>query len=89
MSRAGPAAALATAGLVIAVDQATKRLVDSGIDRGDSVNIVGPDGKSVGCGVANYSSADLQRIKGRYPARVISEPAQSEELVVHDSCLPN
>ena len=39
MSRAGPAAALATAGLVIAVDQATKRLVDSGIDRGDSVNV--------------------------------------------------
>ena len=39
MSRAGPAAALATAGLVIALDQATKRLVDSGIDRGDSVNV--------------------------------------------------
>jgi signal peptidase II len=39
VSRAGPAAALATAGLVIAVDQATKRLVDSGIDRGDSVNV--------------------------------------------------
>jgi signal peptidase II len=39
VSRAGPAAALATAGLVIALDQATKRLVDSGIDRGDSVNV--------------------------------------------------
>ena len=39
MSRAGPAAALATAGLVIAVDQVTKQLVDSGIDRGDSVNV--------------------------------------------------
>jgi signal peptidase II len=40
VSRAGPAAALATAGLVIALDQATKRLVDSGIDRGDSVNVL-------------------------------------------------
>ena len=39
MSRAGPAAALATAALVIALDQVTKRLVDSGIDRGDSVNV--------------------------------------------------
>ena len=39
MSRPGPAAAIATAGLVVAVDQATKRLVDSGIDRGDSVDV--------------------------------------------------
>jgi len=35
----GPAAALATAGLVVAVDQATKQLVDSDIARGDSVNV--------------------------------------------------
>jgi len=34
-------------------------------DRGDSVNIVGPEGKAVACGVANYSASDLQRIKGR------------------------
>ena len=39
MSRAGPGAAIATAGLVVAVDQVTKRLVDSGIDRGHSVNV--------------------------------------------------
>ena len=39
MSRGGPAAAIATAGLVVALDQATKRLVDSEIDRGDSVNV--------------------------------------------------
>jgi signal peptidase II len=40
LSRGGPAAAaLATAGLVVAVDQATKQLVDSRIDRGDSVNV--------------------------------------------------
>ena len=38
MSRAGPVGAIATAGLVVAVDQGTKRLVDSSIDRGDSVN---------------------------------------------------
>jgi len=39
VSRAGPGAAIATAGLVVAVDQVTKRLVDSGIDRGHSVNV--------------------------------------------------
>jgi signal peptidase II len=40
VSRGGPAAAaLATAGLVVAVDQVTKQLVDSNVDRGDSVNV--------------------------------------------------
>ena len=39
MSRGGPAAALATAGVVVAIDQATKQLVDSDIDRGHSVNV--------------------------------------------------
>lgn len=39
MRRGGPPAALATAGLVVAVDQATKRLVDSSIDMGHSVNV--------------------------------------------------
>ena len=39
MSRAGPPAAVATAGLVVAIDQATKQLVDSNIARGDEVNV--------------------------------------------------
>jgi signal peptidase II len=39
VSRGGPAAALATAAVVVAVDQATKQLVDSGIDRAHSVNV--------------------------------------------------
>jgi signal peptidase II len=39
VSRGGPAAALATAALVVAVDQATKQLVDSDIERGHSVNV--------------------------------------------------
>jgi glutamate 5-kinase len=33
-------------------------------DRGDSINILGPDGRTLGCGVANYGAADLERIKG-------------------------
>jgi len=39
-------------------------------DRGDSVNIVGPEGKTVACGVANYSAADLVRIKGCRSAEI-------------------
>jgi signal peptidase II len=39
MSRPGPAVAIATAGLVVAVDQVTKQLVDSDIERGDQVNV--------------------------------------------------
>jgi signal peptidase II len=36
---AGPAAALATAGLFVALDQATKQLVDARIARGDEVDV--------------------------------------------------
>ena len=39
-------------------------------DRGDSVNIVGPEGKTVACGVANYGAADLERIKGCRSAEI-------------------
>jgi signal peptidase II len=39
VSRGGPLAAIATAMLVVALDQGTKQLVDSKIDRGDSVNV--------------------------------------------------
>lgn len=39
MSRPGLPAAIATAGLVVAVDQVTKQIVDSNIERGDHVNV--------------------------------------------------
>jgi signal peptidase II len=39
VSRPGPAAAIATAGVVVAIDQATKQLADSNIERGDEVNV--------------------------------------------------
>ena len=39
MSRSGPALAIATAGVVVAIDQATKQLADSNISRGDEVNV--------------------------------------------------
>jgi signal peptidase II len=39
VSRPGPAAAIATAGVVVALDQVTKQLADSDIARGDEVNV--------------------------------------------------
>jgi signal peptidase II len=39
VSRGGPAAAIATAGVVVAIDQATKQLAIASIDRGDRVNV--------------------------------------------------
>ena len=39
MSRGGGGAAIATAGLVVAIDQATKQLAVAHIDRGEQVNV--------------------------------------------------
>jgi signal peptidase II len=39
VSRGGPAGAIATAGLVVAIDQATKQLAIANIGRGDQVNV--------------------------------------------------
>jgi glutamate 5-kinase len=68
---AGKAAAEIDEGAVAALRKG-RSLLPAGIvsvkgpfDRGDSVNIVGPEGRTVACGVANYSAADLDRIKGR------------------------
>ena len=67
---AGKAAAHIDEGAVTALKHG-RSLLPAGVvdvkgpfDRGDSVNIVGPEGKTVACGVANYSAADLERIKG-------------------------
>jgi signal peptidase II len=39
VSRGGPAAAVATAGIVLAIDQATKQLAVTNIERGHEVNV--------------------------------------------------
>ena len=73
---AGKAAAHIDAGAVTALGRG-RSLLPAGVinvkgpfDRGDSVNIVGPEGKPIGCGVANYSAADLERIKGCRSAEI-------------------
>jgi len=73
---AGKAAAHIDAGAMAAMGRG-RSLLPAGVvtvkgpfDRGDSVNIIGPEGKAVGCGVANYSAADLERIKGCRSAQI-------------------
>lgn len=73
---AGKAAAHIDAGAVTALGRG-RSLLPAGVinvkgpfDRGDSVNIIGPEGKPIGCGVANYSAADLERIKGCRSAEI-------------------
>jgi signal peptidase II len=39
VSRGGPAAAIATAGIVVAIDQTTKQLAVANINRGEQVNV--------------------------------------------------
>jgi glutamate 5-kinase len=67
---AGKAAAHIDGGAVTALGRG-RSLLPAGVvslkgpfDRGDSVNIIGPEGRTIACGVANYSAADLDRIKG-------------------------
>ena len=73
---AGKAAAHIDEGAVVALRRG-RSLLPAGIvnvkgpfDRGDSVNIVGPDAKIIACGVANYGAADLARIKGCRSAEI-------------------
>jgi glutamate 5-kinase len=41
------------------------RLIEGAFGRGDAVTICGPDGASIGRGLANYASEDATRIAGR------------------------
>jgi glutamate 5-kinase len=73
---AGRAAAHIDAGALTALRRG-RSLLPAGVvtvrgpfDRGDSVNIMGPEGKTVACGVANYGAADLERIKGCRSAEI-------------------
>jgi glutamate 5-kinase len=73
---AGKAAAHIDGGAVVALGRGRSLLpaglvnVTGPFDRGDSVNIVGPEGRGIGCGVANYGAADLDRIKGCRSAEI-------------------
>jgi glutamate 5-kinase len=46
--------------------------VDGEFQRGDIVNIYDPEGSRVGCGITNYSSADIEIIKGAHSEKIVT-----------------
>ena len=64
-------------GAVLALRGQNRSLLPAGVNgvegefqRGDIVYIVMPKGEKVACGIANYSSTDIARIKGRRSDRI-------------------
>ncbi|MBM2825338.1 MAG: proB, partial [Dehalococcoidales bacterium] len=44
--------------------------VEGEFERGDTVNIYDPQGTRLGCGISNYSSADIAAIKGTHSNKI-------------------
>ena len=44
--------------------------VEGVFQRGDIVNIYDPEGSQIGCGITNYSSADIEVIKGMHSRKI-------------------
>jgi glutamate 5-kinase len=64
-------------GAALALKKQKRSLLAAGIksaegtfQRGDIVNIYDPEGSRIGCGIANYSSADIEVIKGRHSKKI-------------------
>mgnify|MGYP001500235331 CR=1 FL=1 len=65
------------AGAALALRKQNRSLLAAGItevtgtfQRGDTVNIFDPDGVRLGCGISNYSSADIAVIKGVHSEKI-------------------
>jgi len=48
------------------------RQIEGDFQRGDIVNIYDPEGSRLGCGITNYSSADISIIKGAHSRKIAS-----------------
>lgn len=64
-------------GAALALQKQNRSLLAAGIEqvegdfqRGDIVNIYDPEGAQLGCGITNYSSSDIQTIKGAHSKRI-------------------
>ena len=64
-------------GAALALKKQKRSLLAAGISniegdfqRGDIVNIYDPDGSRLGCGITNYSSADIEVIKGAHSEKI-------------------
>jgi glutamate 5-kinase len=66
-------------GAVLALIKQKRSLLAAGIrgvegkfERGDIVNIYDSQGSRLGCGIINYSSADIATIKGAHSGKIVS-----------------
>jgi glutamate 5-kinase len=64
-------------GAALALRKQSRSLLAAGIkevkgnfQRGDTVNLYDPQGTRLGCGVTNYSSSDIDVIKGAHSGRI-------------------
>ena len=48
------------------------RSIEGEFQRGDIVNIYDPEGSRIGCGITNYSSADIKVIKGAHSGKIVT-----------------
>jgi len=48
------------------------RQIEGEFHRGDIVNFHDPEGNRIGCGIINYSSDDMQKIKGAHSDKIVS-----------------
>jgi len=67
------------AGCALALKKQKRSLLAAGIlqvegrfERGDIVNIDDPEGNHLGCGISNYSSADIETVKGVHSKKIAS-----------------
>jgi glutamate 5-kinase len=66
-------------GAVLALKKQKRSLLAAGIKevegrfkRGDIVNIYDAEGSCLGCGITNYSSSDIEEIKGAHSKKIVS-----------------
>ena len=65
-------------GAVLALKEQNKSLLPAGVvevqgkfQRGDIVEIINKEGEHIGCGISNYSSADMAFIKGAHSDKIL------------------
>jgi glutamate 5-kinase len=70
---------LVDSGAAVALKRQKRSLLAAGIkqvegdfERGDIVNICDPDGVRLGCGITNYSSSDIEAIKGVHSRIIVT-----------------
>jgi glutamate 5-kinase len=88
------AAVVVDAGAMKAVQQRGRSLLPAGVsgvqgsfDRGETVNVIGPEGERLAAGTANYGSEELRQIKGLRSDRIQEQLgyAYGEEVIHRDN----